>query len=303
MQGFDFNGGCANKEQRWGDFLFAFVFLSCYNEKNACMEDIMAFLELNYFSEELKSAVTVNVLLPEKEFPTTGCKTLYLLHGLSNNHSAWMRKTSIERYAEQRGLAVIMPNVGRSWYTDTANGARYFTFVTEELPAVCRKFFRQISHRPEDTFIAGLSMGGYGAIKATLRCPQAYGGCISLSGAFDIWSDYRLPMMDEWRGIFGFDLAHPSALAGTEHDIFALAKKNYEAGIPFPKLYMWCGKSDRPGLLDANRQFHSLLEQLGVVHTYVESEGDHSWKWWDLHIQSALDYLLDETNLVKKEIR
>ena len=253
----------------------------------------MAFLELHYKSKLLKSTVSVNVILPEQETPTAGCKTLYLLHGLSGDHSIWMRMTAIERYAADRGIAVIMPAVGRSWYTDTASGAKYFSFITRELPEYCRKFFAQLSPRPEDTYIAGLSMGGNGAFKAALLCPDIFGGgCASLSGAFDIGSDYRLPMMDEWRAIFGFDLAHPSQLEGSDHDVLALAKKHQG---PFPKMFMWCGVSDRPGLLEANRSLHRLLEEMGIPHMYTESEGDHSWQWWDLHIQPALDYLLAET--------
>ena len=254
----------------------------------------MAFFEMHFRSELLKKAVAVNVILPElsslsEEKPL---KTLYLLHGLAGDYSVWMRCTSIERYALERNIAVVMPDVGRSWYTDTAYGGKYFSFVTEELPAVCRGYFKAMSARREDNFVAGLSMGGYGAIKAALRCPEKFGGCASLSGAFDVWSYRRMAVMDEWRGIFGYDLQDPAELEGTKHDICALAEKNKEENVPFPKLFMWCGESDNPSLLGANRRFHEKLEQLGVSHVYKESEGNHSWKWWDLHIQPAMDYLL-----------
>lgn len=258
----------------------------------------MAFFEFHYHSDALKTAVTVNVLLPEKAKTLIGMdgtentkyKTLYLLHGLSDDQTIWMRRTSIERYAIERGIAVVMPNVGRSWYTDTAYGAAYFTFVTEELPHVCQHYFRGISDQREDTFIAGLSMGGYGAIKLALRCPEVYGGCASLSGAFDISAARRLAQLSEWQGIFDFGMTDPSELNGTQHDVYALAERNRREKIPFPKMYIWCGESD--GLLQANRRLHNLLEQLQVSHRYEESEGNHSWKWWDLHIQSAMDYLL-----------
>lgn len=260
----------------------------------------MAFIELHYHSDTLKTAVTVNVLLPEKAKTLIGMdgvenkkfKTLYLLHGLSDDQTIWMRRTSIERYAIERGIAVVMPNVGRSWYTDTAYGAGYFAFVTEELPRICSYYFKGISERREDTLIAGLSMGGYGAVKAALRCPERYGGCASLSGAFDISAARRLAMLNEWQGIFDFHMVDPSELNGTQHDVFALAEKNHREGITFPKMYLWCGESD--GLLPANRRFNTLLEDLKIPHLYEESEGNHSWKWWDLHIQSALDYLLAE---------
>ncbi len=253
----------------------------------------MAFFEMHYRSEVLKMEVAVNVLLPETAKNGEGSyKTLYLLHGLSGDYTAWMRKSSIERYAAQYGIAVVMPSVARSWYTDTADGAAYLTFVTEELPAVCRGFFRGMSEKREDTLVAGLSMGGYGAIKAALTHPDCFGACAALSGALDIASRTRKICLEEWRGIFGFDLAEAGELAGSKHDIFEMARRNAKEGKPFPQLYLWCGTEDH--LLASNRNFHALLGELGVAHTYEESEGDHSWPWWDMHIQDALRCLLAE---------
>ena len=110
---------------------------------------------MKYHSDALRIGVSVNVILPEQAKTAIGIdskaentyKTLYLLHGLSDDHSIWMRRTSIERYATECGIAVVMPAVTRSWYTDTADNAAYFTFVAEELPRVCRGFFRGISEQ------------------------------------------------------------------------------------------------------------------------------------------------------------
>ena len=106
---------------------------------------------------------------------------LYLLHGLSDDHTAWLRYTSIERYATARGLAVVMPAVHRSFYADEAHGHAYWHFVSEELPAIVAAFFR-LSERREDTFVAGLSMGGYGALKLGLHHPERFAAVASLSG-------------------------------------------------------------------------------------------------------------------------
>lgn len=252
----------------------------------------MAFLEMNYRSAALNMWVSVNVILPEeaRNNPDATYKTLYLLHGLSDDHTGWMRRTSIERYAAEYGIAVVMPGVNRSWYTDTADGAKWFTFVTTELPQVCRGYFRGMSDKREDNLIAGLSMGGYGAIKAALSFPDRFGGCAALSGALDIADPERKISLAEWRGIFGFDLQSSTELYGTQHDIFALAKNNKAQGLPFPKLYHWCGQGDR--LIGCNRNFDALLTKLEVPHVFEESEGTHTWKWWDLHIQDALKYLL-----------
>lgn len=261
----------------------------------------MAFIQLNYHSDALKMGVTVNVILPEKAKTMIGMdakggttyKTLYLLHGLSDDHSIWMRRTSIERYAAEYGIAVVMPCVARSWYTDTAYGAQYLTFVTQELPNACRGFFRGMSEKREDTFVAGLSMGGYGAIKAALTAPERFGGCASLSGALDICDFARRKQnLEEWRGIANFDLRDASELKGSRHDIFAIAERHAAEGKPFPKLYLWCGEQDE--LLLHNDRFHELLDTLSVKHVYKTSEGDHSWRWWDLHIQAAMQYLFEK---------
>src|SRR5690349_16517678 len=110
---------------------------------------------------------------------------LYLLHGLTDDHTAWHRYTSVARYAEAAGLAVVMPSAFHSFYADEVHGHAYWTFVSEELPAIVRSFFR-VSDAPEDTFVAGLSMGGYGALKLALTHPDRYAAAASLSGALDI---------------------------------------------------------------------------------------------------------------------
>ncbi len=259
----------------------------------------MAFFQMNYHSDALMMGVSVNVVLPENVSTMIGMnanaalefKTLYLLHGLSDDNTIWMRRTSIERYASKYGIAVVMPGVGRSWYTDMANGAKYLTFVGEELPKRCQAFFRGMSTKREDNIVAGLSMGGYGAIKVALTYPERFGLCASLSGALDVSKLDRLGSIEELRGIFGYDLATATELAGTKHDVFALAKQNAIEGMPFPKLYMWCGNDDY--LLDNSVRFHELLDELGIEHLYEQSDGCHAWEWWDLHIQASLEYLLN----------
>ena len=254
----------------------------------------MAFLEMNCRSEALNLQVTFNVILPERKrnqgtgAPEEGYKTLWLLHGLSGNRNDWMRFSSIERYAREHGIAVVMPEVGRSWYADTAYQAGYFTFITQELPAICRSYFKGMSDKREDNLIAGLSMGGYGALKAALTYPDRYCGCAALSGALDITRKNRPYILEEWQGNFGFGLESALELENGDNDLFALADKL--KAEEFPKLYLWCGTED--SLLPINQKFHGMLEARGIAHAYAESEGDHSWKWWDLHIQDGLNELL-----------
>ncbi len=261
----------------------------------------MAFLEFNYYSKALTKRITVNVLLPEVNKSCEGVgigdikeyKTLYLYHGLSGNRTDWMRRTSIESYAEKYGIAVVMPEVDRSWYTDTCYDANYFTFVSKELPDVCRGYFKGMSDKRDDNFVAGLSMGGYGALKVALTFPEKFGGCISLSGALDITRKNRTVNLSEWRSIFDFNMESPLELEGSKHDLYALVRKKHEQGTEFPKMYIWCGTEDNPYLFKSNQLFHDLLDELNIEHFYKESEGNHSWGWWDMYIKEALGFLFE----------
>lgn len=247
----------------------------------------MASFEMHYRSEALLMQVALSVIIPDGK---SEYKTLYLLHGLSDDYTAWPRHTSIERYANERGIAVVMPSVTRSWYTNTAYGAKYFDFVALELPRVCRSFFKGMSDKREDNMVAGLSMGGFGALKIALNYPEAFGACASLSGAIDLVSRGKPYNLEEWRGNFGFSMEDCSELTDTENDIFGLTEKLAKSDRPFPAMFLWCGERDF--LLNPNRRYEELLCKLGIEHHYYESEGDHSWRWWDMHIQPAMDYML-----------
>jgi len=154
----------------------------------------MALLRCDFFAETLGLSTSMTVSLPQATSAQIGMAgaagaedppTLYLLHGLSDDDTIWSRRTSVERYVAPLGLAVVMPQVHRSYYTDEVHGNRYWTFLSEELPAVVDRFFR-LSRRREDTFVAGLSMGGYGALKWALRDPDRFAAAASLSGGAEL---------------------------------------------------------------------------------------------------------------------
>ena len=255
----------------------------------------MSYFELKYSSKALSRNVTVSVILPNPEKGEElrvpeHYKTLYLLHGLAGDHTSWVRNTSIERYAADYGIAVVMPSVERSWYTNTAYGQRYLDFVADELPAVCRGYFRGMSDAREDNYVGGLSMGGYGALKLSLLYPERYAGCIALSASPDITRKNRTYLLEEWRANFGFDIPDALALEGSEHDLFALLDRVSDIKT-LPRIFQWCGTED--GLINANREFRDRLIARGAVLDYSESEGNHSWRWWDMHIQRGLKYLFD----------
>ena len=245
----------------------------------------MALLQVDFFSKVLGRCAGMQVILPQD---TKGpLPALYLLHGLSDNHTVWARRTSVERYAEQYPLAVIMPDGGRSFYTDMAQGDRYFTFISEELPEICQSFF-PLSKRREDRFAAGLSMGGYGAMKLGLTLPNRYAAVASLSGALQMDPKYHMEQpedfMRELIRIFG----SPEKFIGSGNDLFALARKLAKHPEKAPKMYVACGREDF--LLQGNRQFKREFQQAFNI-TYEESPGSHEWSFWDAHIQKVLAFL------------
>ena len=248
----------------------------------------MAILHIDFFSRALGRSAQMDVILPDaRSNAPKPWKTLYLLHGMTDDCTAWQRWTSIERYAEESGVAVVMPDTRLGWYTDTAVGERYFSFVSDELVRISRRMFPSLSHKREDTFVAGLSMGGYGAMKCALKRPETFSKAASLSGALDIFGMTRLdpPLGDQnyWEDIFG----PIEQIKGSENDVFAAAE---ELKNNRPELFMWCGTEDF--LYSMNTAMRDHLLKLGYKLSYSESSGDHNWKYWDREIQNVLAWML-----------
>lgn len=248
----------------------------------------MAFVQLHIYSESLRMQTQVNVIIPQKnkagEIGLNGkttnesYKSLYLLHGLSDDQTIWMRRTAIERYADEYGICVIMPFGGRSFYFDQQNGEKYYTYIAKELPNIIGEFFR-MSNKREDRFIAGLSMGGYGALKIALKENDSFCAAAGLSSVANIRSD----MFKE----------HLLNTVGEEYlsddeDLFSLIEKK-EGETVKPRLYMWCGTEDF--LYEDNVNFRDRLKKLDYDYTYEESAGNHSWVHWDKQIQRVLEWM------------
>ncbi|MGF1450160.1 MAG: alpha/beta hydrolase [Opitutales bacterium] len=261
----------------------------------------MAFIQCDFFSEVLRMGTTMNVILPEPArgqigmggtsgVPEHGFPTLYLLHGLSDDQTTWSRRTSIERYVSGLGLAVVMPTTHRGFYVNMASGPRYFDFFRDELPDITRRLFR-LSSRREDTFVAGLSMGGFGAMYLALQNPERYAAAASLSGVVDMPRRMREPNtgvapVEEWERLFGPNL---DGLDETQYDLIATAKQLHTGGTTMPALYACCGTEDF--LIDHNRSFRDGLATAGVPLTYEEAPGEHNWAFWDAWVQRVLDWL------------
>lgn len=254
----------------------------------------MALMHVKYQSEALYGLhISVDVLLPQGEVPPRGHRTVWLLHGMSDNETMWQRRTSIERYADAHGVAVVMPAVQLSCYSDMAHGYPFYTFITDELPRVMRDLFPLSSAR-EDNYVVGLSMGGEGACKIGLSKPENYAaiGCLS-AGAYNhepIPSD-RLDLGNPYL-FWEFNRFDGIPVEGTPRDCFGNAKKIIEEGKPIPRIYHAIGSSDF--LLEAAHKtcdFFRSFDGNPFDYFYEEHPGAHTWDFWDLHIQRFLDFI------------
>jgi S-formylglutathione hydrolase FrmB len=237
----------------------------------------MAFCELHYFSEALSKHTSASVILPQGENQRGPFPVWYLLHGLSDDHTGWMRRTSIERYVSHLPLIVVMPDGGRSFYCDAVQGHAYETAIVEDLIGYIDSMFHTRAER-SGRCISGLSMGGYGALKLALKFPQKFCAGVSHSGALDFSHIYPDPNHEEFGRIIGENAV------GSSNDLYALAERSDHQQLP--ALRIDCGTEDF--LLEMNRQFHAHLEGLNIPHEYMEYPGAHDWTYWDLHVQEAV---------------
>ena len=245
----------------------------------------MAFFRCDVMSESLGMATSVLVTMPDTG-DLAAAPVVYLLHGLTDNCTGWLRYTQAEHLARTHGAILIVPEVQRSFYTDMAYGLPYFTYVSEELPAVCRRMFGLGAAR-EQNYIFGLSMGGYGAMKCALTYPGRYAGAASFSGVCDLRRTVERRSISlhesEIAAIFGEEKAVPP-----KDDLFVLAERlSGEA----PGLYLSCGEQD--GLYAANERFSAHLASLSLAHRFDHWPGAHTWDFWDTSLRAALAYFFD----------
>ena len=278
----------------------------------------MALTELRFFSKTLNLQTTVNVILPEgpqgigvtagTQQGTGDFPVLYLLHGKTDDHSIWQRRTCVERYASDKNLAIVMPATQLGAYTDQKFGYRYMTYIAEEVPEVCRRMFR-ISAAREDNYLAGLSMGGYGALKLGLLYGDrfskvaAYSSGCDRYGSLPAWAREltSITALREWEGRapqkeyddamhFFLTFGSPAEyLADETNNLFLLVGRVMREKRPLPEIYMSCGMED--AAFANNLRLHNRMEEVGLPHTFVQDHGRHAWAYWDSHIQETLQWI------------
>jgi S-formylglutathione hydrolase FrmB len=239
----------------------------------------MALCDVHRYSDVLKKHVGLYVILPE--VGTAPFPTLYLLHGLSDDYTNWLRRTRLEYYARSEAMIIVMPDGYRGFYTNAENGVPYARYIAEETVGFIDKTFPSKKSR-QARFVGGLSMGGYGALRLALGYPAVFGSASSHSGA--LMHGTRRPQetaLWEYDQVFG---ANPM---GSDHDLLKLAESARASGT-LPRIRFDCGISDP--LLRDNRDFHGALTELHVPHEYEEFAGGHDWDYWDLHVRDALRF-------------
>lgn len=254
----------------------------------------MALIQLSYLSLALNRTVPVMVILPADtvSFETMtykegDCrekfKTLYLLHGMLGNHTDWVSGTRIQRWAEERRLAVVMPSGENAFYiSGPGPWSDYGTFIGEELVQMTRRMF-PLSSRREDTFIAGLSMGGFGSVRNGIRYSETFSHVAGFSSALQLFEQDPKDQPPDFLGLY-------EAAAKSDRNPRVAWENLKREGRPMPRFYLSCGTED--DLLPYSRVYRDLLRNDGADVTYEEKPGAaHEWDFWDEQIRKTLDWL------------
>ena len=250
----------------------------------------MALLHIDYYSEVLSRNARMDVILPEgDQLKQTPWKLLLLLHGMTDDHTIWQRRTTIEEFVRDKNICVVMPTTCLGFYTNTRCGEKYFDHVADEVIRIVRGMFPNITRDRRETYAAGLSMGGYGAVKCALLRPDTFSRAASLSGALDIAGAADIDDGDAMRGFWADIFGPQENVNGGEDDLFRLAADLKENK---PEIFIWCGTEDF--LYAMNTAFRDHLEAIDYPHVYTETPGIHDWFYWEREIRNAVNWMLKE---------
>lgn len=249
----------------------------------------MAYYTIKLFVNALRRYTSFEMFMPndiredvpheESEYTRRKMKVLFLLHGYTGNAGNWVPEYIAEKY----NFAIVMPNGENAFWLDgLSSGHNFATFLGEELPAYLRKTFG-LAMGPEETYIMGLSMGGFGALRTALAYPDVFGKAAGLSSALIVHDIAHMKEGDNdelanyayYHECFG-DL---ETVEESDNNPEVLVKRLKESGKKIPELFISCGTEDF--LLEKNRVMHTFLDGIGVPHVYMESKGGHDMDFWN----------------------
>ena len=248
-------------------------------------------------SKCLQRRTSISVILPAdnihflndtEEIVPKPYKTLYLLHGLYGSDDIFLANTSVQKFAEDNGIAIVIPCGDNSFYIDNEKSHAYYgEYVGCELLDITRNIF-PLSDKREDTFIAGFSMGGYGAIRNGLKYYENFSkiGMISAALITDDIVNYTdnnnvLKSRDFYESIFG-DLKD---VIGSDADPKYLINNCPD----IPDIFMACGIDDF--LFEKNADFYRFLKSKDIDATFVGADGEHTWEFCDEFIKEFIKRL------------
>ena len=241
----------------------------------------MAVMTLDFCSRELQMSTLLTVIVPDStrigQTPLSERKCLYLLHGLSDDATAWLRFSKVELYAQETGIVVVMPSVGRSLYCDGVLGQNYFSHVADEIPEYLGLLFG-LSRKKEDNFIAGLSMGGMGAARVALTYPERFTAAGLFSGVLEL---RMIPPSDEHKIFYPF--------LNDSHNVIDMLDAKKHKGL---KLIVRCGMQDEP-FYQMGMAFCEKAKGLGLDVTGTFEEGGHVWRLWDRYVEDFINMMVE----------
>lgn len=264
----------------------------------------MALIHTHFFSNTIGMNVSCDVIIPQKATKQIGVESserekipvLWLLHGGSDDQTQWQRRTSIERYVEPLGIAVVMPFTEFAGYRNQAHGSsNYYDYIAHELPGIMHDFFGFSLDR-EDNYICGMSMGGNGALKFGMANPEQYSaiGCFS-AGFFDHFIPEDTMHVDpqkDWDGFMRYD---HKVIEGSEEDMLNNARRIISEGKPVPRVFHSTGAQDHIlQISNKTKAFFESFEGNPFDYVYEEHPGKHNWEYWDVHIQRFLEYVVNK---------
>lgn len=257
----------------------------------------MAVAKVRFFSDKLHMMVPVAVILPEEAgLPDTGLKTVWTLHGGNGDYTEWLYHSSVARYAQEMGIAVVLLTVYNSFGMNMAHGAAYADFLQDEVMEKIRSLFPTLSQRREDTYAAGASMGGFAAFRWAVNRPEqfeavgAFAGAIYMEDIFRKYLEGIQPGGPDFINSFG----SLDRLICTDNDIFYMTAKNSREEKKNPRMYLLCGKDDFG--FEQNKAAFRLLKESGEEPVFHEVEGTHSFSCWDPYITDMFTFFMNGGN-------
>lgn len=276
---------------------FLILILLILVQTSFSQDKVRVFLD-SVYSYSVGGYKKFNIILPKDYFRTDErYKVIFLLHGFNGDHTDWVNRTGLVQYLSNYSFVVVTPDADNGWYTNSpfVKNRNYEDYIIKELIPYVEKRYRVISTK-HGRVIAGLSMGGYGAIKLAMKYPHLFFYAGSFSGAFR-WPSF----IEKNKSLLNQSLKEAFGEKKTEHwdknDVLVLADSVNPATLPY--LYISCGKDDQlEGLLDSNRKLVEKFQKRGVMFEYHELPGEHNWVFWDLEINNFLKRL-SEYKIIK----